>query len=119
MHSNKGEFIKITERDIHAKLFEQGIENTIFVYILPANVQIWSYSSKPDSNYQIDDLFQSLKALVDRQRYNEALSEGNVAMGSWGSEIYDYASKLLKDGNKKEGLSVLQNILATSPYGFY
>ena len=113
-----GEFIRITQREVHAKIYEKGTEKTIFAYILPAAVQIWSYAKKPNGNYQVETQFQVVKDLVDRQRYIDALSEGNVSMGFWGSEIYDYAGKLIRDGQKKEGLSVLRNLLATSPYNF-
>jgi hypothetical protein len=44
--------------------------------------------------------------------------EGNVAMGTWGGEINDYALSLLKENKKTEALSVFRKILATSPNNY-
>ncbi len=118
MKKKPGEFKEINEREIYARIAEEDREKTIFTYVLSNSIQIWTYSVKTGVNYRIESKFELIKALANRQRYNEALQEGNVSMGFWGSQIYEYAGRLLREGKKKEGLSVLSNLLATSPFNY-
>jgi predicted Zn-dependent protease len=118
MKSYKGEFIEITKRDMHAQIYEEGRERTLFVYVMPTAIQIWTYIAKSDEKYPVGPQFKIIRNFINKQRYNEAVSEGNVSMGFWGSEIYEYAGSLLHDGRKKEGLEVLEKLVATSPYHY-
>jgi hypothetical protein len=91
---------------------------TVFAYMLPNAVQIWTYVRKENEPYQIGPQFKIIRNFVNQQRYQEALLEGNVAMGFWGAEIYEYAAVLLQNGEKKKGLEVLEKLVATSPYHY-
>jgi len=118
LKSKKGEFIKITKKDIHAQIFDDDRERTGFAYILPNGVQIWTYVMQSSGKYQIAPQYKIIKNFVNKQRYEEALVKGNVSMGFYGSEIYEYAETLLREGKKKEGVEVLEKLIATSPYDY-
>jgi predicted Zn-dependent protease len=113
--SNKGRFVEITETEIHADATISNAVQNIFVYNLPGSVQIWTYSTKPGRGGQMSDKFRQISDLINRQRYDAALAEGNVEMGHWGDRIRAYADQLLKAGRKDEALSVLRNQLQSSP----
>lgn len=115
---HRGQFREITETEVHAEILEQDVERSVFAYILPNSIQIWTFSVKQGSVYALQDKFTIIRSMTNRQRYTEALAEGNVSMGSWGPQIHEYASALLKSGKRKEALSVLKNLLATSPYNY-
>jgi predicted Zn-dependent protease len=114
----KGEFREITRKEIHGRMWQAGMAKRISVYVLPASVQIWGYVTAPQDAPFVEDKFRLIRGFENRQRYNEALSAGNVDMGFWGPEIYDYAAQLLKERRKTEALSVLNNLLATSPFNY-
>jgi len=118
MKSQKGEFLEITKTDIRAKIYEDGIEKTVFVYVMPSSVQIWTYVAKSSEKYQIQPQFKIIRNFINNQRYSEALLEGNVSMGLWGDAIYEYAEELLHNNKKKVALEVLEKLIATSPYNY-
>lgn len=118
LKEEKGEFLELTEREIFAKLYDGDKEHLISVYALPGSIQVWNYSIKPELSDKINSISADIKAFVNRQRYTDALAEGNVSMGTWGDETYDYASQLLKQGKKSQACSVLKDIITTSPYNY-
>ena len=115
---NKGRFLKITNKELHCELLEQGVERSIFIYALPNSIQMWTFSITSGSVYSVQDKFKTIKSIVNRHRYCEAMLKGNVSMGIWGPEIHEYASNLLQCNKKKEAVSVFKNLLATSPYNY-
>jgi len=118
LKSRKGEFVDITKKDIHVHMFDDDKEKVLFAYILPSGVQIWTYVVQSSGKYQVARQYRIIRKFINRQRYEEALREGNVSMGFYGSEIYEYADTLLRDGKKKEGVEVLKKLIATSPYDY-
>jgi predicted Zn-dependent protease len=118
MKSKKGEFLEITKNDIHAEIFDDGMVKTVFAYTLPNGVQIWTYVMKSSEKYQIGPQFKIVRNFINKQRYSEALPEGNVSIGFWGDEIYAYEKQLLQNGKKKECLEVLEKLIYTSPFNF-
>ncbi len=112
------EFVEVTDREVLAKMYEGERSKLVFGYILPTYVQVWTYSTVAELGGKVESKFGSIKGVVNRQRYSEAALEGNVSMGFWGREIYEYASALLKDGRKLEAATVLRDILRTSPYNY-
>ncbi|WP_022669150.1 hypothetical protein [Desulfospira joergensenii] len=118
MEGKKGEFVKITEEEIHARILEAGIERTLFVSAVPGAIQIWTYSTKPGTARQLDEYLKTIRTLANRQRYTDAKAEGNVSMGFWGPQIYEYASHLLQKGDRKAALSVYEDHLRTSPFNY-
>ncbi len=115
---NSGQFLEVTQTEILSEILEKDAKRSIFVYSLPNSIQIWTFSTKLGSAYNIQDKFNSIKHMVGMQRYAEALAEGNVSMGSWGAEIHEFSSTLLQSGNRKEALFVLKNLLTTSPQNY-
>ena len=113
-----GEFLEITEREIHARILVEKTERTVFVYVLPTSIQIWTYSMTPAVEFKPKAYFNIIRVMANRQRYADALLEGNVAMGLWGTQVYEYASQLLIEGKKKKALAVFNNLLATSPFNY-
>lgn len=117
MGAEGGEFLRVTNREIYAAA-GKDVKRTIFVYALPSAVQVWSYSGVGAEVMNFDLKFEMLRNLANRQRYREAVAEGNVAMGTWGPQIHELAMELLNSGRKKEGLGILEKVLATSPNNF-
>jgi hypothetical protein len=118
MEVEGGQFIDISKNEVHAKIYNNGIKRTIFVYVLPTAIQFWTFSGVRSENINSDEKFRYLRSLANRKRYLEAQSQGNVSMGAWGPEIHEYALELLKKNNRNEALTILGKILATSPYDF-
>jgi predicted Zn-dependent protease len=116
--TNRGTFIEITETELHAEVTLTNVSQTVFVFVLPNAVNIWTHSVVPKARRQLLLEFRNIRAMANRQRYEEALREGNVSLGQWHDAMHDYANDLLMAGNKSEALSVFQNLLATSPYDF-
>jgi len=118
MENKDGEFIEIARRELHARVRDSNVERTVFGYILPRSIQIWTYTASPAETRQIASKYQRIRTFVDIQRYVEAMREGNVCMGSYGSEIFRHAHYLLDGGNRKESLSVLQQLLPRFPFEY-
>ena len=116
--TNRGAFVEITETELHAEVVLTNVTQTIFAFVLPHSVNIWTHSIAPGVAGQFQSGFQDILSLVNRQRYEEALIEGNVSMGQWQKSIHSYATQLLKTGKKNEALFVLKNLLATSPFDY-
>ena len=116
--TNKGAFVEITETEMHAEVILTNATQALFAFMLPHSVHIWTRSASLTAPGQFRPGFQEIRDLVNRQRYEEALREGNVSMGKWQKSIHDYAKDLLKSGRKGEALVVLKNLLSTSPFDY-
>lgn len=112
-----GSFTVVEKNDAYATITEEEVDRHYFVYKLPYGIQIWTYSILKNGIFPAGQ-FESVRFLVNRHRYSDAYKEGNVTMGKWGDEIYDYASVLLQTGEKKEAVTVLGRTIATSPYNY-
>ena len=107
-------FKEITESEIHVQAVEGNSTRQTFIYALPNSIQIWTYSAITTQDSDIASKFILIKMCVNKQRYIEAIADGNVSMGHWSDNIQDYAMQLITSGNKKEGLSILEKNLTTS-----
>lgn len=116
--TNIGSFVEITETEFQASVGLTNVTQTVFVFLLPHAVNIWTRSVVPGSSVQFKPGFKEILSRVNRQRYEEALREGNVSMGHWQKSIRDYAQELLKTGKKSEAMLVLKNLLTTSPFDY-
>ena len=116
--SNSGRFVEISGSEAHAEVVENKVNRRVFIYVLPSSVQIWTYSILETGSDQIAPKFELIHRFANKQRYEEALSAGNVEMGHWRARIHEYATQLLENGKKAEGLTVLKNLLVTSPYDY-
>lgn len=118
LKNKKGEFIEINKNDMHAEMVEGNILKSVFVYVLPKGIQIWTYSRNSDARHDVRPQFNLVKNFINKQRYSEALLEGNVSLGVWGAEIYEYACRLSQEGKKKEHIEVLEKLIAASPHNY-
>jgi predicted Zn-dependent protease len=119
LKKKNGDIIELTRSEIRADIHPGGGVEVIHLgFKMPTSIQVWTYHTVTRTVKDIEDQLGFLKALINRQRYDEARLAGNIAMGVWGPQIYDHARQLLKDGKKKEGLSVLADLLTTSPNNF-
>jgi predicted Zn-dependent protease len=116
--TNGGAFVEITETELHAEVMHSNVTQTVFAFLLPHSVTIWTRSAGPGSSGQFGSGFQEILSRVNRQRYEEAFKEGNVSFGQWQKSCHNYAGELLKAGNTNDALIVLQNVLATAPFNF-
>ncbi|BCO31663.1 hypothetical protein TspCOW1_17660 [Thiohalobacter sp. COW1] len=113
--AKKGRFVSITDTTIRAMLQVDEAELDVQVFVLPASIQIWTFSSKTDQASVPDESLEGLEHLVNRQRYEEALAGGNVQMGVWSPHIRQYAEHLIGAGDLEAGLHVLERHLKSSP----
>lgn len=118
MGGNRGEFVKIAREEIHARIIKAGVERTFYVSAVPGTIRIWTYSTKPGTAQQLEAYLKTIRTMANRQRYIDAKAEGNVAMGFWGPQIYEYASHLLRNGENKTALTVYEDHLRTSPFNY-
>ncbi len=112
-----GRFNVVEKRDAYATITEDEVDRHFFVYRLPHGIQIWTYSMSKESTLP-NGQFDLVHFMVNRNRYSDAYKEGNIAMGNWGEDIYDYASVLLQTGKKEEAVKVLGRLISTSPYDY-
>lgn len=105
--------------------FRQTLVSYMFVLPMPSAVHIFSYAvdagtyaQSPDMKATLAALYPRITAYANRQRYEEALAEGNIEMGSWAGAIRAHALDLLADGKKADALTVLSRLVATSPFDF-
>ena len=114
---NGGAFKLITRTEFRAD-WQTGLEETsAFVFQLPKSLLFWTYSTRLHRQFDLDGYFRNLQELVNRERY-EATRSDNVEMGRWGPQIHEYAHLLLVQGRQSDGLAVLRNLLATSPFDY-
>lgn len=119
LKEENGDIIEMTQSEIRADTHPGGGVEVIHLgFKMPTSIQMWTYHTVTRTVKDIEVQLGFLKTLINRQRYDEARLAGNIAMGVWGPQIYDHARRLLKDGKKKEGLSVLADLLAASPNNF-
>lgn len=119
LQEENGDITEMTRSDIRADAHPgEGVEVFHLGFKMPTSIQMWTYHTVTATVKDIEAQLGFLKALINKQRYGEARLAGNIAMGLWGPEIYDHARQLLKDGKKKEGLSVLADLLTVSPNNF-
>jgi predicted Zn-dependent protease len=116
--SNQGSFVEITETEAHAEAILTNAAQTIFTFILPSSVQIWTISTSPTNRVRLGADFEAIRGWVNRQRYEEALQAGNVSMGHWQECIHDYAKDMLKSGKTGDALIILKNLLSTAPFDY-
>lgn len=118
LRSKEGEFKIVTGKELYAEIQENQFERFIYAYDTPRAAYVWTYTTTQNKTNNAENKIKLLKSLANRQRYETALAEGNVSMGHWGPEIYNYASQLFEIGKSDEGLNVLKNLLATSPFNY-
>ena len=116
--SNAGEFIEISDTEFNAEVVESNVTKNIFTYVLPTSIQIWSFALLEPQAPSVAQKFGLIRSMANQQRYTEAYAKGNVAMGHWGSSIYDHAIQLLDEGEIEAGIDVLKKHLQTSPNNY-
>ena len=112
-----GRFHVIEQYDIYATITEEEGDRHTLAYRLANGVLLWTYALPVDAVFPAGQ-FDTVKFSVNRQRYVDACREGNVALGRWGDEFYDYASVFLLSVQKAEAVKVLGRLIATSPYQY-
>ncbi len=97
----------------------------VYIYKLLNSIIINSYNvdlskvvERKLENLDFETRFEDITSFADRQRYEDARSAGNVAMGLWGQSIHRHARRLLKKGRKTKGVDVLNRLVATSPSNY-
>jgi len=113
-----GQFVQVGANEVCAKVSTDGIYRTVHAFAMPTGIQIWTFSGIRNESMYPETKLTMIKKSINKKRYEEAIAEGNVAMGAWSKEITDHALSLLDEENKEEAMSVLGNVVATSPYNF-
>lgn len=111
-------FHEVTATEFSAEVHGGNFIHHIFGFVLPSSAQIWVYSTVLTNNEFFQARYEQIEAIANRKRYEDALSAGNVAMGHWGGKIQEYARHLLRAGRKDEALTVLKNLLVTTPFNY-
>jgi predicted Zn-dependent protease len=118
IENNQGLFIEVTETEVSAQVKLADSSRTVFSFLLPESVQIWTLSSSLKDAAAFEDDFKMLRGFVNHQRYEEAQKAGNVSMGHWRVSISDHAQELLAQGKTTEAVAILRELLATSPFDY-
>jgi predicted Zn-dependent protease len=118
IQTNKGVFVEVTETELHAEIGLTNMSQTVFAFVLPKGVTIWTHSTSLISPRQFHPDYQQIRSLANRQRFEDAMREGNVSMGAWQKSIHSFSKELLKAGRKRDGIAVLKNLVSTSPFDY-
>ena len=120
LQTKEGGFKLIANNAVYAIINEEQFEKSVLAHAVPGAVQIWTYaySYSPHDISAVDSRIDLIQSIVNRRRYESALIAGNVSMGYWGNQIYDYAAQLLEAGKRDESLAVIRNLLSTSPFNY-
>jgi predicted Zn-dependent protease len=118
MTENGGEFHVVSGREIYGGLHNGERGQFYFVYVLPTSILVWNFLTKNDEVLDPDKRFETIRALANKHRYQGAKTLGNIAMGAWGPEVHEYARHLLREGDTRQGLVVLRDLLATSSFNY-
>ena len=110
-----GAFEGVTRDEVRGRISAGLWDERFFAFKLPSSVLLWSVRAGADD---ADRRLAALRAAVDRQRYEDARGEGNVAMGAWGPAVLEHGRRLAARGEKAEALRVYGELLATSPASF-
>ena len=113
-----GAFQTATESEIRVAWRDDPFDETVALYKLPGALLYWTYRADARGTDDVAAYFDRLTAMVDRQRYESARADSNVALGSWAPQIHAHARRLLQDGARGEALDVLQKLVASSPYRY-
>jgi hypothetical protein len=117
-NSGNGQFRAATDSEYRVEWQTAVGRSYIFVFRLPTSVQFWTYTSPSSGELSLDDVFNQLQTLVNRQRYEEAIVTGNIEMGRWDARLREFARQLLKNGNTADALIVLRDVIANAPFDF-
>lgn len=118
IENNLGSFIEVTETEVFAQIKLTDSVRSVFSFMLPGSVQIWTLSAGPEDTRAVEDDFQMLRGFVNQQRYEDAQKAGNVSMGHWRASISEHAKELVAQGKTAEAVSVLRDLLATAPFDY-
>jgi hypothetical protein len=113
-----GRFLAASDTELQVAWSGGLGESTAMVFKLPKSLQFWVYKAKIGEPLDAEAYRATLEPLVDRQRYEEALHEGNVEMGHWAAAIHRHGRRLFIAGQRDAGAAVLRNLLTTSPFHF-
>jgi len=118
-------FEDMDNRDARATIFRAETVSTMFVFRMPSSVHIFiyeitaaAYAKDREAILRFNKKFQQARAFANRNRYEQALAGGNVMMGLWTDSIRSYALALLDSEKKSDAVSVLQRLVATTPFDF-
>lgn len=114
----RGTFEEISENELRARLENRGQTQSTWLFVLPRSVQIWTWTFPRQGPETAPGTLQAVRKCANRQRYEEARRDGNVAMGRWGPCIRAHALELLNAGDQAQAMKVFQDLLSTSPYDF-
>lgn len=109
-----GAFEGVTPDEVRGRISAGLDDERFFAFKLPSSVLFWSLRTTDDR----DRRYAVLRAAVDRQRYEDANAEGNVAMGAWSDAVLEHGRRLAARGDTAEALRVYERLLATSPANF-
>jgi len=112
--SRSGEFRHATRSDLWVDWKRPPRIEGIFAFRLRNGVMVWRYQETPGRELP-PDYFERLRAIVNRDRFEEAVLAGNVATGNWAPEIYELAKARLKDGRRDEAVFPLKVLQTTAP----
>jgi len=113
-----GKFEELSEFELRAQKANCGLTQSIWLFVLPRSVQIQIWTFPRTDPGAAPGTLQAARKCANRQRYEEARRDGNVAMGRWGPCIRAHALDLLNAGDQTQAMKVFQDLLSTSPNDF-
>lgn len=113
--ANGGQFGSVTPVGVEASWVAGGQRQLVHLALTPQTIVLWTRTA-PSKRTLADDQYSGrIRAVINRQRYSEALPQGNVMVGRWAEQIHQHARDLLAQGSKDEAVAVLGQLVAWAP----
>lgn len=118
LESASGEFRAVSSLDFAARWNAGQAQYLVLAARTPRATVFWVRTQR--SPRELDDaaFLEGLRAVLDHQRADEALTLGNVEAARWAPSMHRHARALLQQGRRDEALALLREVLAWSPNHF-
>jgi predicted Zn-dependent protease len=116
--ASPAKILDITPRSFQIrKTLQDGSMQIISAYTTPDCLLEWQYQLPQKQPQKISAFLNALKSAAGAHRYQEALSQGNVALGNWSDTIFDHA-RTLSETKPRQALKIYQNLLPRAPSNY-
>jgi hypothetical protein len=110
-----GEFRSVSPIELVAQWTADGLRYLVLFAKTPAAVVAWTRLAKEDRVKDDEDFITGIRAVLDRQRFDESSRAGSIAMGRWAPQIHRYAQWLLAQDRTQDAVAVLGQAIVWAP----
>jgi hypothetical protein len=113
--ANGGQFGSVSPVGVEAFWVSGGQRQLVHLALTPQTIVVWTRSAPAKRTLADGEYSERIRAVINRQRYSEALPQGNVMIGRWAEQIHQHARDLLAQGHKDEAIAALGQLVAWAP----